>query len=86
MRPAARRRPSTSGSRPLPPSCPAGPSPPSRRRPPTSGACSVTYRITNQWSGGFQADVQLTNTGSTAWSGWSLSASGALGHVLDVQV
>ncbi|MFE9448511.1 cellulose binding domain-containing protein [Streptomyces sp. NPDC006739] len=40
--------------------------------PPPSGACTVTYKITNQWAGGFQADVQLTNTGSAAWSGWSL--------------
>ncbi|MFD7276631.1 cellulose binding domain-containing protein [Streptomyces sp. NPDC059862] len=37
------------------------------------GACSVTYKITNQWSGGFQADVQLANTGTSAWSGWSLN-------------
>jgi cellulase/cellobiase CelA1 len=35
----------------------------------------VTYKVTNQWSGGFQADVQLTNTGSTAWNGWSLAWS-----------
>ncbi|WP_330308645.1 MULTISPECIES: cellulose binding domain-containing protein [unclassified Streptomyces] len=40
--------------------------------PTPTGACSVTYKITNQWSGGFQADVALTNTGSSAWSGWSL--------------
>ncbi|MER5471915.1 cellulose binding domain-containing protein [Streptomyces sp. NPDC002685] len=40
--------------------------------PPPTGACSVTYKITNQWSGGFQADVSLTNTGSTAWTGWTL--------------
>ncbi|MFB8771591.1 cellulose binding domain-containing protein [Streptomyces broussonetiae] len=38
-----------------------------------TGACTVTYDITNQWSGGFQADVRLTNTGTTPWSGWSLS-------------
>lgn len=40
--------------------------------PPPSGACTVTYEITNQWADGFQADVRLTNTGTTAWSGWSL--------------
>ncbi|MPY64706.1 cellulose binding domain-containing protein [Streptomyces spongiae] len=40
-----------------------------------TGACAVTYKITNQWSGGFQADVQLTNTGTSAWSGWSLNWS-----------
>ncbi|MER5216969.1 cellulose binding domain-containing protein [Streptomyces sp. NPDC002838] len=47
---------------------PTGPGP----DPTPTGACSVTYKVTNQWSGGFQADVQLANTGSSAWSGWSL--------------
>jgi hypothetical protein len=40
--------------------------------PTPTGACAVTYKITNQWAGGFQADVQLSNTGSSAWTGWSL--------------
>ncbi|MGQ4437836.1 cellulose binding domain-containing protein, partial [Streptomyces sp. SAS_260] len=43
--------------------------------PTPTGACTVTYRITNQWTGGFQADVQITNTGSTSWNGWSLGWS-----------
>jgi len=44
--------------------------------PPTpTGACTVTYKITNQWSGGFQADIRLTNTGTTPWSGWTLGWS-----------
>ncbi|MFJ9630014.1 cellulose binding domain-containing protein [Streptomyces sp. NPDC101175] len=47
---------------------------------PPTGACSVTYRITNQWAGGFQADVQVTNTGSTAWNGWTLGWSFADGQ------
>ncbi|MEU0108523.1 cellulose binding domain-containing protein [Streptomyces sp. NPDC006129] len=37
------------------------------------GACKVTYKVTSQWSGGFQADVQLTNTGTGPWNGWSLN-------------
>ncbi|MER5945551.1 cellulose binding domain-containing protein [Streptomyces sp. NPDC001904] len=37
-----------------------------------TAACTVTYKVTNEWSGGFQADVTLTNTGSAAWNGWSL--------------
>ncbi|WP_037680813.1 cellulose binding domain-containing protein [Streptomyces griseus] len=41
--------------------------------PTPTGACAVTYKITNQWSGGFQADVQLANTGTAPWSGWSLT-------------
>ncbi|MBD9722030.1 cellulose binding domain-containing protein [Streptomyces caniscabiei] len=40
--------------------------------PEPTGACAVTYTITNQWSGGFQADVRLANTGASAWSGWTL--------------
>ncbi|MFH9706877.1 cellulose binding domain-containing protein [Streptomyces luteogriseus] len=41
--------------------------------PTPTGACKVTYKITSQWSGGFQADVQLTNTGTSPWNGWSLA-------------
>ncbi|UUU26106.1 cellulose binding domain-containing protein [Streptomyces sp. DSM 40750] len=37
-----------------------------------TGACAVTYKVTNEWSGGFQADVRLSNTGTSAWTGWSL--------------
>ncbi|WP_329279053.1 cellulose binding domain-containing protein [Streptomyces sp. NBC_00691] len=40
--------------------------------PPAGGACKVAYRVTNQWQGGFQADVTLTNTSTTAWTGWTL--------------
>jgi cellulase/cellobiase CelA1 len=32
----------------------------------------VTYTVTHQWSGGFQADVTLTNTGAAALNGWRL--------------
>ncbi|MCX4978586.1 cellulose binding domain-containing protein [Streptomyces sp. NBC_00620] len=45
-----------------------------------SGACSVTYGITSQWSGGFQGDVKLTNTGASAWDGWTLNWSFADGQ------
>ncbi|MGV9841650.1 cellulose binding domain-containing protein [Streptomyces fungicidicus] len=40
-----------------------------------SGACEVTYRITNEWPDGFQAEVRLTNTGSAPWNGWTLNWS-----------
>ncbi|BFU43872.1 cellulose binding domain-containing protein [Krasilnikovia sp. MM14-A1004] len=33
--------------------------------------CRVAYRVTNQWTGGFQADVTVTNLGDPL-SGWSL--------------
>lgn len=35
-------------------------------------ACKVGY-ATNVWTGGFTADVTVTNTGSTAVDGWSLA-------------
>ncbi|MFI8837075.1 cellulose binding domain-containing protein [Streptomyces afghaniensis] len=50
--------------------------------PDPAGACKVTYKVTSQWSGGFQADVQLTNTGTGAWNGWSLGWSFADGQKL----
>lgn len=43
--------------------------------PTPTGACEVTYTVTNQWSGGFQANVRLTNTGTSAWNGWTLDWS-----------
>ncbi|WMD05206.1 cellulose binding domain-containing protein [Streptomyces sp. FXY-T5] len=50
--------------------------------PTPTGACQVTYKITSQWSGGFQADVQLTNTGTGPWNGWSLAWTFADGQKL----
>ncbi|MFI5569055.1 cellulose binding domain-containing protein [Streptomyces sp. NPDC051740] len=57
-----------------------GTDPEEPEEPDPSGACAVTYRITNQWTDGFQADVQLTNTGSATWNGWSLNWSFANGQ------
>jgi lysophospholipase L1-like esterase len=40
-------------------------------------ACSVSYRVTSQWAGGFGADVAVTNIGDavTSWTlGWTLAA------------
>jgi aryl-phospho-beta-D-glucosidase BglC (GH1 family) len=34
--------------------------------------CKVTYTVTGQWEGGFQADVAVTNTGA-AVDGWKLT-------------
>ncbi|MGN9793265.1 cellulose binding domain-containing protein [Streptomyces sp. OZ13] len=49
-----------------------GPGPDPDPDPPGDARCSVAYKITNQWSGGFQADVTLTNSGSAALDGWQL--------------
>ncbi|MEU1851359.1 cellulose binding domain-containing protein [Streptomyces sp. NPDC019990] len=40
--------------------------------PDPTGACTVSYKVTGQWPGGFQADVRLTNSGTAPWKGWTL--------------
>ncbi|MCO8270287.1 endo-1,4-beta-xylanase [Actinoplanes sp. TRM 88003] len=63
---------------------PTGPTPnsptPSTPGTPGTAACSVTYRVTGSWQGGFQADVRVTNTGSTAWTSWTLGWQFAAGQ------
>ncbi len=45
--------------------------------PPTGTAapvsCSAAYSLTNSWPGGFQAQIVLTNTGTSPISGWTLT-------------
>jgi O-glycosyl hydrolase len=36
------------------------------------GGCQVVYTTQSQWAGGFVAGVTITNTGSSAISGWTL--------------
>jgi len=36
------------------------------------GTCQVVYSTQSQWAGGFVAGITITNTGSTAMSGWTL--------------
>lgn len=48
---------------------------PTRITPPAASGCSVSYRATGSWPGGFQGDVRITNTGGAALAGWSLSWS-----------
>ncbi|CAL9597021.1 cellulase family glycosylhydrolase [Streptomyces sp. enrichment culture] len=35
-------------------------------------ACSVAYRVVNEWPGGFQGEITLRNTGTAALGGWTL--------------
>lgn len=37
-----------------------------------SGPCAVTYTTQSQWTGGFVADVTISNTGTSAINGWTL--------------
>lgn len=38
-----------------------------------ASSCQVTYSIVSSWPGGFQATINIKNTGGTAWSGWNLA-------------
>jgi cellulase/cellobiase CelA1 len=46
--------------------------PPTTPPPGGSSACAVKYTA-NSWNNGFTADVQITNTGSSAINGWTLN-------------
>ncbi len=48
----------------------------------TGQACSVQYAITNQWAGGLGASVTLTNTGSSAINGGTLTWTFANGQTI----
>ncbi|WP_432901622.1 cellulose binding domain-containing protein [Micromonospora matsumotoense] len=40
---------------------------------PGGPGCDASYRVTNSWPGGFQADVAVSNSGSTVTTGWRVS-------------
>ena len=40
---------------------------------PGGSECGASYRVTNSWPGGFQADVAVSNSGSTVTTGWRVS-------------
>jgi hypothetical protein len=39
--------------------------------PPADGGCTATYRVANQWSGGFQGEVTVRNGTTTAKTAWT---------------
>jgi lysophospholipase L1-like esterase len=49
--------------------------------PATAGGCRVSYKLTNQWQGGFGADVTITNLGN-AVSSWTLTWAFATGQTV----
>src|SRR5581483_1852410 len=58
----------------------ASPTPTSPPAPALS--CTVHYRISSQWQGGFVAYVTIFNTSSTSIQGWTLTFSFSAGQVL----
>ncbi len=72
--PSVSPSPSTSPSPSPSPSQSPTPSPsPSASVSPGTLSCSAVYSLVNSWSGGFQAQVVLTNTGTTPISPWTLT-------------
>ena len=60
-----------------PDAAPTTPTPTPTPTPTTPGpggpGCGASYRVTNSWPGGFQADVAVSNSGSTVTTGWRVS-------------
>jgi hypothetical protein len=57
---------------------------PSVSRTPTGqpGTCSAAYAVTNQWVGGFGADITVRNNGSTTLDGWTVTWTFANGQTV----
>jgi xyloglucan-specific exo-beta-1,4-glucanase len=70
------------GGTPPSPSTSSSPSPSPSPSTPTGTGCTATYRVTGQWSGGFQGEVTVTNTGTTAIRGWTVGWAFAAGQIL----
>ncbi|MGA2889693.1 MAG: cellulase family glycosylhydrolase [Terracidiphilus sp.] len=45
-------------------------------------ACTIGYTISSQWPGGFGAAITITNTGTTALNGWTLTWAFANGQTI----
>ncbi|MFE9450606.1 cellulase family glycosylhydrolase [Streptomyces sp. NPDC006739] len=39
----------------------------------STAACAAAYTVTSDWGGGFNADVKVTNTGTTALTSWKVT-------------
>jgi Cellulose binding domain len=50
-----------------------GRAPPPTSAPSAGAGCEVAYPLANRWSGGFQVDAAVTDTGSAAVGGWTLT-------------
>ncbi|MEU1787364.1 cellulase family glycosylhydrolase [Streptomyces sparsogenes] len=48
----------------------------------SGAACSVGYRVAGEWSGGFQGEIAIRNTGTAPLSGWALGFDFANGQTV----
>lgn len=72
----------TSGTTPTPTPTSGTTPTPTPTQPSGSSSCHVVYSITNQWQGGFQGSLSITNTGSATINSWSLVFSFANGQTI----
>jgi poly(hydroxyalkanoate) depolymerase family esterase len=72
----------TAGPTPTPTPAPTQTPAPTPTPTPPSLSCSVHYSVVSQWSGGFQAGLTLTNTGTATINGWTLVFAFANGQVV----
>ena len=74
------------GSSTPPSSAPPSTVPPSTAPPSTPpsgpGNCKASYAVTNSWPGGYQATVTVSNSGSSAISGWNVGLTLASGQTI----
>lgn len=47
-----------------------------------TGGCGVGYRVVGSWTGGFQGEIVISNTGAAALSGWSLAFTFTAGQTV----
>jgi len=83
----ADRTSTSTPSSPTPTPTTSSPSPspstsPPTSPPPASTGCTGTYKITGQWTGGFQGEVTVRNTGSVATTAWTVGWTFGAGQVL----
>jgi cellulase/cellobiase CelA1 len=55
--------------------------PPATTPPPSTGGCRATYaQQGNNWPGGFQGAVTVTNTGTNATTSWTVTLTFSAGQ------
>ncbi len=70
--PTSKPAPGSPTTPPPPPPAPPAPPAPTTTPPAPARSCAVSYRITGQWQGGFQAYATVRNTGTESTAGWTL--------------
>ncbi|EEP72961.1 hypothetical protein MCAG_03288 [Micromonospora sp. ATCC 39149] len=74
--------PTTTPTPTLSPSSPT-PSPSTTTPDPGGSGCGASYQVINSWPGGFQAEVAVSNSGSTVTKGWRVSWAIGSGQTID---